>query len=95
MNNEMQIKVLEEILEHLKSSQGSDLKLLMESEKPEVEIEMEGEKPEGELEIIKEPESKEEILDGGPDHIKAEIAEKGDHEEMTDEELEELLKREM
>jgi hypothetical protein len=86
------IRVLEEILEHLKSSQGDDLKSrLDDSRKPMLPEES------SEEEALEQPQE-EEIEDqlGKPKGIEVEkvgILGKPSEEEPSDDELEELLKK--
>lgn len=90
----MKLQLLEEILEHLSSSQGNDLKsLLDESKKPPMEMGMDG-KPKG-LEVEKvsvmgrpdmDPDEKMKM-----DMDSSDVSQDPGEEDMTDDELQELL----
>lgn len=91
--NPLKLKLLSELIDHMSSSQGMDLKSLMDEEKMKSSVKepMEG------MEVVKEdplspekPMMDSEQMEGASGSVGPEVVEGGD-EEMSDDELKELL----
>jgi hypothetical protein len=102
----MKEKILEEILDHLNGSQGMDLKKIIDESKMKSSMEDGMKRKEGEygnpkgleiekVSILGNPEKGIDISNNGSKIMKDGINGYNEDEEMTDEELEELLRRQL
>lgn len=101
-SNALKIKLLDEVLSHLSSSRGKDLKALLDSDgKPAEGMPGEGNEMDADgMPMPKKDSVVEDALAEAPEVEAAGIKPKmgdeaaiGDHDEITDEELEELLRK--